>query len=88
MGTLVMEDLLGKIRSAFKSAFDVDPQTVNINTVPSDIPAWDSMGHVTLASSLEQELGLTFDVDDLMAMENVKEIFRIVESKLGQIARA
>jgi acyl carrier protein len=43
------------------------------------------MGHVTLASSLEQAFGLTFDVDDLMAMENVKEICRVVQSKLGQV---
>lgn len=82
------DEVLGKIRSAFKSTFDIDPQTVTLNTVPGDISAWDSMGHVTLASSLEQALGLTFDVDDLMAMENVKEIYRIVQSKLGQVQRA
>ena len=69
------EELLGKVRAAFKSAFDIDPQIITIDTVPSDISAWDSMGHVTLASSLEQAFGLTFDVDDLMAMENVKEIW-------------
>ena len=80
-----MEELLEKVRSAFKSSFDVDPRTITINTVPSDVPAWDSMGHVTLASSLEQAFGLTFDVDDLMAMENVKEICRVVQSKLGQV---
>jgi acyl carrier protein len=82
------DELLSKIRSAFQSAFDVDPQTINLDTVPSDISAWDSMGHVTLASSLEQAFGLTFDVDDLMAMENVKEIYRVVHSKLGQVQRA
>jgi acyl carrier protein len=82
------DELLAKIRSAFKSAFDIDPQSVTLNTVPSDISAWDSMGHVTLASSLEQAFGLTFDVDDLMAMENVKEIHRIVHSKLGQVQSA
>jgi len=82
------DELLGKIRSAFKSSFDIDPQSVTINTVPSDIAAWDSMGHVTLASSLEQVFGMTFDVDDLMAMENVKEIYRIVQSKLGQVQSA
>jgi acyl carrier protein len=84
----VSEYLLGKIRSAFKSAFQVDPQTIDLNTVPSDVSGWDSMGHVTLASSLEQEFGLTFDVDDLMAMENVREIYRILQSKLGQVASA
>jgi len=88
MGTENSEDVMGKVRAAFKSAFDIDPQTITIDTVPNDISAWDSMGHVTLASSLEQAFGLNFDVDDLMAMENVKEICRIVQSKLGQVQGA
>lgn len=53
-----------------------------MDTVPTDISQWDSMGHVTLAASLEQQFGLTLDVDDLMAMENVREIYRILQSKL------
>jgi len=88
MVTVTTEELLDKVRTAFKSAFDIDPQTITIDTVPSDVSSWDSMGHVTLASSLEQEFGLTFDVDDLMAMENVKEICRIVQSKLSQVQGA
>jgi acyl carrier protein len=83
-----MDDVLIKVQTAFKSAFDVDPQTISINTTPDDVAAWDSMGHVTLASSLEQEFGLTFDVDDLMEMENVKEICRIVQSKLSKVENA
>lgn len=83
-----MEGLLEKVRSAFSSSFGVEAQTITIDTVPSDIPAWDSMGHVTLASNLEQAFGLTLDVDDLMAMENVKEICRVVEAKLGQAKSA
>jgi len=77
------EEVLDKVRSAFKSAFAVDPQIVTIDTVPGDVSGWDSMGHVILASSLEQVFGLTLDVDDLMAMENVREICRVVQSKLG-----
>jgi len=79
-----MEELLEKVRIAFKTSFGIEPQAVTIDTVPSDISAWDSMGHLALATSLEQTLGLTFDVDDLMAMENVKEICRIAQSKLCQ----
>jgi acyl carrier protein len=79
-----MEQVLAKVQSAFKSAFDIDPQTVTIDTTPNDIPAWDSMGHVALASSLERAFGLSFDVDDLMEMENVKKIIGVVQSKLGK----
>ena len=83
-----MSEVLSKVQIAFSSAFDVDPGTVSMDTTPDNIAAWDSMGHVTLASSLEKEFGLTFDVDDLMEMENVKEICRIVESKLGRLQNA
>jgi len=59
-----MEELLTKVQSAFNSAFDIDPHAITIDTSPDDVPNWDSMGHVTLASSLERAFGLTFDVDE------------------------
>jgi len=80
-----MDELLTKVQSAFKSAFDIDPRTITLDTSPDNVPAWDSMGHVTLASSLERTFGLSFDVDDLMEMENVREICRVVQSKLDKV---
>jgi acyl carrier protein len=87
-GNSSMQDVLSRVQKAFESAFHIDPQTVTIDSSPEDIPAWDSMGHVELASSLERTFGLTFDVDDLMEMENVKEILRIVQSKLEKVPSA
>ena len=83
-----MQDVLARVQRAFGSAFDVEPGSVTIDTVPGDIRAWDSMGHVTLASSLEQEFGVTFDVDELMEMENVREIVRILHAKLARLDKA
>lgn len=83
-----MEELLTKVQGAFNVAFDIDPQTITIDTSPADVPAWDSMGHVTLASSLERAFELNFDVDELMGMENVREICRIVQSKLDKVEGA
>jgi acyl carrier protein len=80
-----MEQLLTRVQDAFKSAFNVDPQLITLDTSPDDVLAWDSMGHVSLASSLESEFGLSFDVDDLMEMENVRDICRVVQSRLGKV---
>ena len=77
-----MENLLIKVQGAFKAAFDVEPQSITIETKPSDIPAWDSMGHIALISSLEQAFGLSFDVDEVMEMEDVRQIIRIIEDRL------
>ena len=78
-----MENVLPRVQKAFSPAFEVEPSSITINTVPGDVNAWDSMGHVTLASSLEQEFNLSFDVDELMEMESVREIVRILQSKVG-----
>jgi acyl carrier protein len=78
-----MEDLLTKVQLAFHDAFDIDPQLVSTDTTPDDIPGWDSVRHLALASSLESTFEVSFDVDDLMEMENVREIVRILNSKLN-----
>jgi len=79
-----MENSLIIVQTAFKAAFDVYPHSITIDTKPGDIPAWDSMGHVVLVSSLERAFGLSFDVDEVMEMENVREIIRIVEAGLAR----
>jgi acyl carrier protein len=82
------DEVLAKVQSAFQSAFGIDPQSVSIDSTPNDIPAWDSMGHVALASSLETAFGLTFDVEDLMEMEDVKKVVQVVRTKLGKAGSA
>jgi acyl carrier protein len=79
-----MDKLITTIQGAFKAAFDVEPRSITIETKPTDIPGWDSMGHVALVSSLEQAFGLSFDVDDVMEMEDVRQILRIVETHLAK----
>jgi acyl carrier protein len=79
-----MQTILTTVQGAFKAAFDVDPQSVTIETKPSDIPGWDSMGHVALVSSLEQAFGVSFDVDEVMEMEDVRQILRIVEGRVSK----
>jgi acyl carrier protein len=77
------QEVLTKVQQAFKNAFDVDPQAVTMNTTASDISAWDSVGHLSLAGSLEEIFGISLDVDELMEMESVREIVRIISEKLA-----
>jgi len=77
-------EILTKVREVFKSSFNIDPQLVTIETTASDIPGWDSMGHLSLASNLELAFKISLDVDDMMEMENVREIVRIIQAKLAK----
>jgi acyl carrier protein len=75
------EDVLVRVQAAFHDAFGTDPQSISLETTPNEVPAWDSVGHLDLASRLEQEFGVTLDVDDLMEMESVRTIVKIIQSK-------
>ena len=77
-----MDKILPKIQKAFHESFGVDATTVTLATAPGGVPGWDSMGHLTLATNLEQAFAVSFDVDELMEMETVQAIARIIQGKL------
>jgi len=76
--------ILSNVQQAFKGAFDINPQLVTMDTTASDISAWDSVGHLSLAGNLEEVFGISLDVDELMEMESVREIVRIISTKLSK----
>lgn len=78
-----MQEILSKIQLAFKSAFGTDSALVHIDAVPEQIPGWDSLGHVKLTSQLEKTFNISFDIDELMAMENVKAIIEVISKRIN-----
>ena len=44
-----------------------------------DIPEWDSLGHLAIISTLEQELEIEFPLEDLFDLTSVKSIVEEVE---------
>lgn len=80
------DDILSKVREAFSEAFEVEPRSVSMETSAKDIPGWDSVGHLSLATCLEQKFGITLDVDELMEMETVREIVRVITAKFSKKA--
>jgi acyl carrier protein len=78
-----VQDILAKVQAAFHDAFGIDPQMVSFETGPDDVPGWDSAGHLFLVSNLEQALGVNLDVDDVMEMETVRDIVKVIQAKLA-----
>lgn len=72
---------LERVAKVFGDTLDCDAGAISKATVPDDVPGWDSVGHMSLVSSLEDEFGVEFDVDDIMEMTNVAKIVEIVEAR-------
>ena len=79
-----INSILPKVQEVFKATFDIDSRLVSMETTASDIPEWDSVGHLSLGAHLEEMFGISLDVDDLMEMETVRAIVRIIDAKLSK----
>lgn len=77
------DELLEKTAAAFLEAFGTPRAKVVEGAQPQDIEGWDSLGHARLTTCLEKQFGLTLEIDDLMAMENVTAILDILEARIA-----
>ena len=69
---------LAKYKQIFSSVFslkdDYDFDKLNYQ----DIPEWDSIGHMTLMSGLEEGFGITLETDDIVDFSSFK-LYKIMK---------
>lgn len=55
-----------KYKEAFIESLSLDEKKINDKLEYNEIPEWDSIGHMTLMSSLEEKFDITLDTDDII----------------------
>lgn len=76
-----MSEYLPKIQTAFHEAFGTDKNTVAQSSVPEDIEGWDSLGHAQIVTELETVFDTQFTIDEVMEMDDVEAIIRVLKNK-------
>jgi acyl carrier protein len=65
-----------KIISIVSEALGVKEESISLNTKSSDIPEWDSLGHLAILSAISEAVGDQYnESQELAASSSVKEIF-------------
>lgn len=75
-------ETLEKVVEIVASTCAVDKNEVTENSMVGDFPAWDSMGHLAILSAVEEAFDISFEPEEMMEMEDVKDIVAAVNSKL------
>lgn len=73
--------VVNRLAAAFEKAFDFDPAKFSPQLAPEDVPNWDSIGHMNLVATLEQEFNLQFEVDEIMEMSSPQKILDILKTR-------
>ena len=71
-----------KYKDIFIKSLAIDDKKFNEKIQYNEIPEWDSIGHMTLISGLEEEFKITMDTDDIVDFGSFKKGFDIL-SKYG-----
>lgn len=72
------EEIFEKLNEIFREVFEDDDIVVTETTSAADIEDWDSLTHITLISSVEEEFDIKFAMKDVIGMKNVGEMVDII----------
>ena len=62
-----------KYQDIFIKSLSINNNKFNENLKYNEIPEWDSIGHMTLMSGLEEGFGITMDTDDIVDFSSYKK---------------
>ena len=65
--------------------FEESPDDVSAETPRTDLPAWDSLGVLTLMASLDSDFDILLSEEDMLALDTVGDILEVLE-KHGKVA--
>jgi len=59
----------------------IDSERIDEATSRDNTPEWDSLKHITLVMALEEEFGVTFDVDEIESMLTFGDVLKALGRK-------
>ena len=70
---------LEKYKKAFVDSLSIDQKLLNKDLKYNEVPEWDSIGHMTLMSDLEEKFKINIDTDDIVDFSSFKKGMEILQ---------
>ena len=74
--------ITAELKAAILAAIHLDDWDIQDDTLASQVPGWDSLSHVTVIAAVEERFGVRFGIRDVLAMKNLGDLQRLINSKL------
>ncbi len=71
------------INEVLSSVFRMKEESLNDDLTMSDIEKWDSLTHMDLITSIEENFDIQLSMDEIMEMQDIKTIKKIVSDKVS-----
>ena len=78
-----INEIKNKVCEIVADICGVEVSEVSENSTVGDFPQWDSVGHLSILSKVEETFDISFEPEEMMEMEDVKDIVAAVNTKLA-----
>ena len=68
-----------KYQDIFVKSLSLEKNKFNENIKYNEVPEWDSIGHMTLMSDLEEGFGIAMEIDDIVDFSSYKKGIEILK---------
>jgi acyl carrier protein len=75
------DDIRNYIQNSLVDITDDETLVLAEDTAPDDIAGWDSVNHIKLVFAVEEGLGVSFEVSELVMPASVKDFIDLIQSK-------
>lgn len=76
-------EIFEKLTEIFRDVFDDETLTISESTTAADVEDWDSLTHITLLATVEDEFGVKFSMKAVQGLKNVGELADLVAEAVG-----
>ena len=77
-----------RLEQVFRTVFNDDALRLTDETTAADVPGWDSIEHINLMFSLEEEFGMQFVGNELAELEDIGALKRLIEQRSSRHSAA
>jgi acyl carrier protein len=72
-----------RLKQTMAGTFDVDVEEIEDRSSPETIPAWRSLNHLALMTTVEEEFGITFSMEDMTRTSTYAALRQVVAAHLS-----
>ena len=77
-------ELWNELTLVFRDVFQDENLELTTSTKNSDIDQWTSLNHALLIDALEQKFNIEFEIDEILSMHSVNDIFNTIRKKKNE----
>ena len=69
------------MKGVFKKALN-NKSKLSILSKFEEVPGWDSLGHMRIINSIEKQLKISFEIDEIVGVNTIKKLIDITKKKI------